>query len=213
MMLQMDRLYESVQEKGHVCVGLDTDFSYLPEGFADPALTAGENIVRFNKALILLEMPDIRSKVQFSTFDMTKIYGGLLVQTYDTSLLGNAVCVTARKPSEEEMAALVFNYKVVKHAHSSAVVVGTQNATCGIGTGQTNRMLALRFALSLAGDRAKGAVAASDAGLLNAETVEECREAGITAVVQTGTPDSKTLKLSEKSGIAVLVTDQRHFKV
>ena len=52
MMLQMDRLYESVQEKGHVCVGLDTDFSYLPEGFADPALTAGENIVRFNKALI-----------------------------------------------------------------------------------------------------------------------------------------------------------------
>ena len=74
-------------------------------------------------------------------------------------------------------------------------------------------MLALRFALSLAGDRAKGAVAASDAGLLNTETVEECREAGITAVVQTGTPDSKTLKLCEKSGIAVLVTDQRHFKV
>ena len=52
MMLQMDRLYESVQEKGHVCVGLDTDFSYLPEGFADPALTAGENIVRYNKALV-----------------------------------------------------------------------------------------------------------------------------------------------------------------
>ena len=52
MMLQMDRLYESVQEKGHVCVGLDTDFSYFPEGFADSALTAGENIVRFNKALI-----------------------------------------------------------------------------------------------------------------------------------------------------------------
>lgn len=178
-------------------------------GFTPEAM--GE--LRYNKAIILVEMPDIRSKVQFSTFDMTKIYGGLLVQTYDTSLLGNAVCVTARKPSEEEMAALVFNYKVVKHAHSSAVVVGTQNATCGIGTGQTNRMLALRFALSLAGDRAKGAVAASDAGLLNAETVEECREAGITAVVQTGTPDSKTLKICEKSGIAVLVTDQRHFKV
>ena len=178
-------------------------------GFTPEAM--GE--LRYNKAIILVEMPDIRSKVQFSTFDMTKIYGGLLVQTYDTSLLGNAVCVTARKPSEEEMAALVFNYKVVKHAHSSAVVVGTQNATCGIGTGQTNRMLALGFALSLAGDRSKGAVAASDAGLLNAETVEECREAGITAVVQTGTPDSKTLKLCEKSGIAVLVTDQRHFKV
>ena len=111
------------------------------------------------------------------------------------------------------MAALVFNYKVVKHAHSSAVVVGTQNETCGIGTGQTNRMLAFRFALSLAGEKAKGAVIASDATLLNAETVEECREAGITAVVQTGTPDSKTLKLCEKFSIAVLSTEQRHFKV
>lgn len=183
--------------------------SIVAVGFTPEAM--GE--LRFNKAIILVEMPDIRSKVQFSAFDMTKIYGGLLVQTYDTSLLENAVCVSARKPSEAETAALLLNYKVVKHAHSSAVVVGTQYATCGIGTGQTNRMLAFRFALSLAGEKAKGAVIASDAALLNAETVEECREAGITAVVQTGTPDSKTLRLCEKFGIAVLSTDQRHFKV
>ena len=51
-MMQIDRLYEAVAEKGPVCVGLDTDISYLPEGFADSALTAGENIVRYNRALI-----------------------------------------------------------------------------------------------------------------------------------------------------------------
>ena len=51
-MTNMDKLYDAVKARGPVCVGLDTDFSYLPEGFADTALTAGENIVRFNKALI-----------------------------------------------------------------------------------------------------------------------------------------------------------------
>ena len=51
-MTNMDKLYEAVEARGPVCVGLDTDFSYLPEGYADTALTKGENIVRFNKALI-----------------------------------------------------------------------------------------------------------------------------------------------------------------
>ncbi len=51
-MTNMDKLYEAVAARGPVCVGLDTDFSYLPEGYADPALTPGENILRFNKELI-----------------------------------------------------------------------------------------------------------------------------------------------------------------
>ncbi len=51
-MLQMDRLYEAVEAKGPVCVGLDTDFSYLPKEFVDSSLTAGENIFRFNKEII-----------------------------------------------------------------------------------------------------------------------------------------------------------------
>ena len=52
MTTNMDKLYEAVAARGPVCVGLDTDFSYLPEGFAKPELTAGENIVRFNKAIV-----------------------------------------------------------------------------------------------------------------------------------------------------------------
>ena len=51
-MTQMDRLYEAVAAKGPVCVGLDTDFSYLPEGYADNTNTAGENLVRFNREII-----------------------------------------------------------------------------------------------------------------------------------------------------------------
>ena len=50
-MTNMDKLYEAVEARGPVCVGLDTDFSYLPEDFVDSTLTKGENIVRFNKKL------------------------------------------------------------------------------------------------------------------------------------------------------------------
>lgn len=51
-MQQMDRLYEAVAARGPVCVGLDTDFSYLPQGAVDSTLTEGENIVRFNRDII-----------------------------------------------------------------------------------------------------------------------------------------------------------------
>ena len=51
-MTNMDKLYEAVEARGPVCVGLDTDFSYLPEEFVRPELTAGENILRFNRAII-----------------------------------------------------------------------------------------------------------------------------------------------------------------
>lgn len=51
-MINMDKLYDAVAARGPVCVGLDTDISYLPEDFVDSAKTAGENIVAFNKAII-----------------------------------------------------------------------------------------------------------------------------------------------------------------
>lgn len=51
-MTNMDKLYEAVEARGPVCVGLDTDFSYLPADFVDSTLSKGENIVRFNKQLI-----------------------------------------------------------------------------------------------------------------------------------------------------------------
>ena len=47
-MTNMDKLYEAVEARGPVCVGLDTDFSYLPADFVDSTLSKGENIVRFN---------------------------------------------------------------------------------------------------------------------------------------------------------------------
>ncbi len=176
---------------------------FTPEAMAE---------LRYSRELILLEMPDIRSKVLFSTFDMTKIYGGLLVQNYDTSLCGTLSCVTKRKPTEGEARALVFNYKVAKHALSSAVVIGTEDVTYGVGTGQVSRSLALSAALQIAGDKTKGAVLASEASFASKEYFEECVRAGITAVVCTGEPDADALALCNEKKIAVLVSEERHFK-
>ena len=57
MLTNMDKLYEGVAARGPVCVGLDTDFSYLPEGFAAAGETAGESILRFNRAVLEATKP------------------------------------------------------------------------------------------------------------------------------------------------------------
>ncbi len=176
-------------------------------GFTPEAM--GE--LHFQDQLILLEMPDIRSKVQFTTLDLQKIYGGLMVQTYDLSSGKNARCVTKRKPSESEIKALYFNYKVAKHARSGAIVVGRENVTAGIGTGQTHRLLALKVALMIAGD-AKGCVLASDSDLPSSDCIDLCHESGITALIQTDSVDPLTVELCDKYQIAMLCTDERHFK-
>ncbi len=176
-------------------------------GFTPEAM--GE--LRFQNHMVLLEMPDIRSKVQFSTHDLQKIYGGMMVQTYDVSSGKNARCVTKRKPSESEVKALYFNYKVAKHARSSAIVVGRENVTAGIGTGQTHRLLALRVALMIAGD-SKGCVLASDSDLPSSDCIELCHDAGITAIIQTGDVEREMVELCDRYQIAMLCTDERHFK-
>jgi phosphoribosylaminoimidazolecarboxamide formyltransferase/IMP cyclohydrolase len=178
-------------------------------GFTPEAM----NVLQFERSLILLEMPDIRSKVQF-TFHLQKIYGGLLMQTYDTFTYENARCVTERAPTANERKALDFNYKVAKHARSSAVVIGKDGVTAGIGTGQTNRTLALKAALSIAGKGAAGCVAVSDFRFPTLECVELCHAAGITAIMQTGESplDEEMIELCNKYRIAMLFTGARHFK-
>ncbi len=176
-------------------------------GFTPEAM----DFLRFRKELILFEMPDIRSKVQFSTFDMKKVYGGLLVQSYDTELYRNIECVSDRKPTEDEKAALLFNYRVVKHARSSAIVIGEKDVTRGIGTGQTLRERAVDLAITLAG-ACEGCVMASEAALVSAECVEHAADAGITAIIQSGKPSDEVVAACNERGIALVVTDMRHFK-
>ena len=172
---------------------------------------------------------------------MKKVYGGLLVQQYDETLVNGEDLnlfrnqatvevttladgkqkiayglgvVTERAPTEEEIEALLFNWKVVKHTKSNAIVIGKRDRTTGIGMGQTNRIWAAQQAIAHAGGKAKGSVMASDAFFPFSDCVEECIKAGITAIIQPGGSirDRDSVEACNAAGIAMVFVGDRHFK-
>ena len=126
----------------------------------------------------------------------------------------NLKVVTKRAPTEDEMKALMFNWKVVKHTKSNAIVLAKDDATVGVGPGQTNRITALELAINYGGENAKGSVMASDAFFPFSDCVEAAHKAGITAIIQPGGSirDQESIDACNKYGIAMVFTKMRHFK-
>jgi len=173
-------------------------------------------ILKGKKNIRLLQLPDIKARRDASTYDMKKVYGGLLVQDYDETLFAeeNVKVVTKRAPTDEEMKGMLFNWKVVKHTKSNAIVIGNADKTTGIGMGQTNRIWAAQQAIEHAGDKAKGSVMASDAFFPFPDVVAECVKAGITAIIQPGGSKNDQLSIDacDEAGIAMIFVGDRHFK-
>lgn len=146
----------------------------------------------------------------------TSLPGALLVQEEDlrSEESGKWRTVTERQPSTEELEALKFGWRVVKHVKSNAIVVTNAEMTLGVGAGQMNRVGAAEIALRQAGQKAKGAVLASDAFFPMSDTVEVAAEAGITAIIQPGGSirDQDSIDRANELGIAMLFTGIRHFK-
>lgn len=165
------------------------------------------------KNLRLLTIPLVSGSKEMK---FTSVGGGLLVQDYDQYTFDDATISipTKREPSPEEWEALKFGWKVVKHVKSNAIVVNTKDMTLGIGAGQMNRVGAAEIALKQAGEKASGAVLASDAFFPMDDTVEAAAEAGITAIIQPGGSirDEDSIKKADEHGIAMVFTGVRHFK-
>lgn len=122
-------------------------------------------ILSQKKNIRLLVLPDIQKRNRREMLDMKKVAGGLLVQELDTELYdeNQLKVVTEKQPTAEEMRDLRFGMKVVKHTKSNGIVLVKNEATCGVGPGQTNRITALELAIKYAGDKVRGSVMASDA--------------------------------------------------
>ncbi len=209
----------------------------MAPAYTDRAL----EILQQKKNIRLLQIEDISARRESTAFDMKKVYGGLLVQQYDESLIANedmnvfktnakvetvitanakqrktygVGVVTDRAPTAEEVEAMLFSWKVVKHTKSNAIVIGKQGRTTGIGMGQTNRIWAAKQAIEHAGKEAKGSVMASDAFFPFPDCVEECVKAGITAIIQPGgsIQDEASVEACNKAGIAMVFVGNRHFK-
>ncbi len=164
----------------------------------------------------LLTIPLKSSNEDHYKLNYKKLNGGLLVQEIDTYPVKahEGKVVTERQPTQEEMKALAFNLCVVKHVKSNAIVVGASEMTYGIGAGQMNRIGAARIALEQAGEKAEGAVLASDAFFPFSDTVEEAARAGITAIIQPGgsLKDQESIDACNRHGIAMVFTGRRYFK-
>jgi phosphoribosylaminoimidazolecarboxamide formyltransferase/IMP cyclohydrolase len=174
-------------------------------------------ILTKKKNIRLLKMGEFGSaKERQSTLAVTTIEGGMIVQESDVHSLDAAdlKVVTDREPTEAELKQLLFGWKVVKHVKSNAIVLAADDMTVGVGAGQMNRVGSARIAVEQAGEKAKGAVLASDAFFPMGDTVELAAKAGITAIIQPGgsIKDEESIKAANEYGIAMVFTGVRHFK-
>jgi phosphoribosylaminoimidazolecarboxamide formyltransferase/IMP cyclohydrolase len=151
-------------------------------------------------------------------WDYRRVLGGALVQEsdrYPDDEMELRVG-TKRAPTAGELADLRFAWKAVKHVKSNAVVIAKDGATVGIGGGQQNRKAPVELALRLAGEKAKGAVLASDAFFPFArdDAVEMACRAGVTAVIQPGGAlrDPEAIEVCDEYGVAMVFTGVRHFR-
>ena len=195
--------------------GILLEILFAPD-FAPDAL---EELRRTKKKCRVLRLPCHAADYPGRMRDIRSVLGGLLVQESDLSDLDPAALkvVSKRAPTEAEMGALRFAWRVAKHAKSNAIVLTGADQVVGVGAGQMNRVDSARIAVMRAranGLETKGTVCASDAFFPFRDGLDVVAEAGATAVLHPGgsVRDEEVLKAADEHGMAMVVCGIRHFK-
>ena len=148
--------------------------------------------------------------------DLRPIAGGMLVQGSDdiAEEPSEWKTVTEREPTAAEKEDLAFAWKAAKHIKSNAIVFAKERALVGMGAGQPNRVVSIHLSQRIAGDKARGAVLASDAFFPFPDNIELAAEAGVTAIVQPGgsVRDEEVIAAADQAGLAMVFTGVRHFR-
>ncbi len=146
---------------------------------------------------------------------LRSVLGGLLVQDLDDQPVDETAwqVVSKRQPSPQELADLAFCWRLVRHVRSNAITVARGGQSLGIGAGQMNRVGSAKIALETAGDKARGAVLASDGFFPFDDTVRLAAQYGIKAVIQPGgsVRDADSIAACDELGLAMVTTGRRHF--
>ncbi|MEZ4709608.1 MAG: bifunctional phosphoribosylaminoimidazolecarboxamide formyltransferase/IMP cyclohydrolase [Caldilineaceae bacterium] len=171
-------------------------------------------ILRKKKNLrILLAQPVVDHPLSIRS-----IYGGVLVQEVDRSQAdmdpASWRVASQRQPTPAQLADLAFAWRVARHVKSNAIVYVKDEATIGVGAGQMSRVDSVMVAGHKAGERAQGAVMASDAFFPFADGIEAAAAHGIAAVVQPGGSlrDDEVIAAVDKMGLVMVFTGMRHFR-
>ncbi|MEA5503813.1 bifunctional phosphoribosylaminoimidazolecarboxamide formyltransferase/IMP cyclohydrolase [Halotia wernerae UHCC 0503] len=171
-----------------------------------------EEILAKKSKVRVLTLSDLHSGCKDT---IKAIAGGFLVQSADDIIADTNQwqIATERQPTADELAELLFAWKVCKHVKSNAIVVTSDRTTLGIGAGQMNRVGSVKIALEQAGEKAKGATLASDGFFPFDDSVKIAAAAGITAIVQPGGSlrDQDSIKAANELGLVMVLTGVRHF--
>ena len=174
---------------------------------------AAVELLTKKKNIRLLELP---ADYERSSLELHQISGGLLVQETDSfdgfSSAGWAL-VAGREVDAATRADLEFAWKSCRSVKSNAILLAHAGASVGVGMGQVNRVDSCHLAVSRAGERAEGSVAASDAFFPFADGLEVLLDAGIAAVVQPGgsVRDAEVIAAATAAGVSMYFTGERHF--
>ncbi len=189
---------------------------YFVEVVIAPSVTQdAAEILAKRKNLRVLEAPFAGTR----DLDVRRIDGGYLVQERDRVQLGGDgfpdgwAVAGERPPTSDEIVDLRFAWTVAAHTKSNAIVVAKDRAAVGVGAGDQSRIGAAERALSRAGDRSHGAVAASDGFFPFPDGVELLTTAGVTAVVEPGGSirDDEVIAAANARQMAIVFTGRRHF--
>jgi len=144
-----------------------------------------------------------------------QVSGGLLVQEKDRHVLRaeDLKTVTVRRPTDEQIAGLLFAWKVAKHVKSNAIVYARDGQVAGVGAGQMSRVDSVRIGAMKANLPLQGTVLASDAFFPFPDGVEEAAKAGVVAVIQPGGSirDQEVIDAANRLGLSMVFTGVRHF--
>ncbi len=195
--------------------GILLEILFAP-GYEPDAL---EELRRTKKKCRVFQLPCRRADYPARLDELRSVLGGLLVQEADLADLDPAALrvVSKRQPTEAEMRALRFAWRLAKHAKSNAIVLANADQVVGVGAGQMNRVDSARIAVMRArevGLETKGTVCASDAFFPFRDGLDVVAEAGATAALHPGgsVRDEEVIAAADEHGMAMVVCGIRHFK-
>jgi len=195
--------------------GILLEILFAP-GYEPEAL---EELRRTKKKCRVFQLACARAEYPARLDEARSVIGGLLLQEADLTDLDPAALsvVSRRAPTEAEMRALRFAWRVAKHAKSNAIVLATADQVIGVGAGQMNRVDSARIAVMRAGEvglETRGTVCASDAFFPFRDGLDVVARAGATAVLHPGGSlrDEEVIGAADEHGMAMVVCGVRHFR-
>jgi len=174
---------------------------------------AALEILKNKKNLRILELAQTYVR---SALDLRQVSGGMLVQDsdgFDGFSSDNWQLVAGQNVDAGQLRDLEFAWIACRSVKSNAILLAKDQAAIGIGMGQVNRVDSCRLAVTRAGDRVTGSVAASDAFFPFADGLQVLMDAGVAAVVQPGgsVRDEEVIAAANKAGVSMYFTGERHF--